>query len=525
MNPQSWRRRGSLVAVLLLMVSLVVSACSTKASEGDNVASAAPKAPSKTELRIAIPGDGDTMDPATMSYSYTFAVATNIYSGLVRYKPGTLEIMPDLAETWDTSADGKTWTFHLRKGVKWQKGYGELTAQDVVDSFQRIIDPKGGSRWRAELADVISVTAPDTSTVVFQLKAPNAAFLHSVVVFRQGMVTKKEAVTKYGQDYGRNPVGTGAYELEKWVPNTEITLKANNDFYLGKPAIQTIHFVVIPDENVRMMALQNGEVDIAMGLSNPSLREQLAGNAGINLAEIESNSVSGILLNTRMKPFDNPQVRRALYMAIDRDSIANVVLKGMATPATGELTPALFGFTKNVPHYDYDPQKAKQMLADAGYPAGFESTLYWLNTAPKEVLDTLLANWKAVGVNLKVNMVDAGTWVSTLGKGEPPMDYFSAGRSDPNVYYKSFYHSSAFPPGLNAFYYSGADDLIDAGAREMDPTKRAAIYAQIQQKTMTDLPFLPLWWSKQSHPAWKYVQGWQGLQNYDAWVFPLSIKQ
>src|SRR5690606_7593317 len=194
-------------------------------------------AQAQTEIRIAIPGEGDTLDPAYMSFVNSFAVATNVYSGLVRYAPGTIDLMPDLATEWAVSDDGLTWTFAIRDDVVWQKGYGKLVAQDIVDSFERVRDPATGSRWQGELAIIESITAPDDTTVVFQLKQPSAAFLHNVAAFRQGLITNARAVAEHGHDFGRNPVLNRALELVVCVRRVQIIVQANPDFYLGHPSM------------------------------------------------------------------------------------------------------------------------------------------------------------------------------------------------------------------------------------------------------------------------------------------------
>ena len=486
---------------------------------------AASLAQAQDSIRIALPGEGDTLDPAYMSYVNSFSVASNIYSGLVRYRPGTIELVPDLATSWDISADGLTYTFHLRDDVVWQKGYGKFVAQDVVTSFERVLDPATGSRWQGELSNIASITAPDDVTVVFSLKSPNAAFLHSVSAFRQGLITNAKAVADAGDDYGREPVGTGAYELAEWVPGVQIVLKANPDFYLGKPPIDTATFVVIADESVRMLALQRGEVDIAMNLTNPEIYKTLATNPNISTGEVTTSSAHGININTRMAPFDDVRVRQALYYALDRDLIAEVIWGGLATPAYSDLAPAYLGHTTDVPRYTYDPEKAKALLAEAGYPNGFKTTIYWLNTLSNELLGAVRAMWKDIGVDAEARVVDAGTWVATIGSGEAPLIVSLATRADPDVWYSSFFHSRAFPPGLNGTYYDKVDELIDAGRLESDPAKRAEIYAEIQRHVMADLPYLPLYWPKHAHPYWNYVKGWDGRQQYDAWLFPVSVEQ
>ncbi|HLR45663.1 MAG TPA: ABC transporter substrate-binding protein, partial [Deinococcales bacterium] len=405
--------------MLVLASGILLGAASATAQEAD-------------EIRVALPAEGDTLDPTHMSLTTSFSVATNIYSGLVRYEPGTIDLMPDLAESWETSEDGLTWTFHLRDDVHWHKGYGKLTAQDVVDSFEYMRDPDSSSRWASELGVIDEISAPDDTTVVFTLHRPSAAFLHTVSAFRQGLILNMQALEDFGDEYGRNPVGTGAYTFENWVPGVEVELKANPDFYLGEPEVETATFVVIPDENVRMMALQRGEVDIALGLQNPEIYAQLLEVEGINSGEVTSSTVHGIGFNTRMEPFDDVRVRRALLHALDREAIAEVIWGGLAEPAYSDLAPPYLGHNPDVPRYEYDPELARELLAEAGYPDGFKTTLYWLSTHSTELLGTVRAMWSSIGVEAEVKMVDGGAWISAMGTGEAPMILRLTTRADPH---------------------------------------------------------------------------------------------
>ena len=479
----------------------------------------------QSEIRIGVPGEGDTLDPAQLSFVPSFAVSTNIYSGLVRYTPGTLDLQPDLATAWDVSDDGLTWTFHLRDGVTWQKGYGELTAADVVASFERVRNPETGSRWRGELSMIDTISAPDDRTVVFTLNRASAAFLHTVAVFRQGMIVNVEAATEFGDDFGRNPIGSGAYQLRQWNPGVEIVLEANPDYYEGAPSIDVVRFIVIPDENVRMLALENGELDVAINLQNPELYRRLAANPNIETGEITTSTMHGIMLNTRAEPFDDVRVRQAVLHAIDRDIIAEVIWGGLATPAYSELAPAYLGHSEDVPRYAYDPERARALLAEAGHPNGIRTSFYYLSTHNQELLAVLRANLRDAGIEVDVQLVDGGTWVQMLGSGTVPMILTLATRADPHIWYSNFFHSNAFSPGLNGMWYDGIDAFIDAGNATTDPDERAAIYAQASRQVMTDVPFIPLYWPKHAHPYWSYVEGWDGRQQYDAWMFPVSLNR
>lgn len=509
------RRINYLVAAVLLCLVLVGAGAAPTYAATDT----------RPELRIGLPDEGDTLDPAHFSLTNSFSIATNIYSGLVRYKPGTLDLMPDLALDWDISADGKKYTFYLRDDVVWQKGYGKLTADDVVTSYERVLDPSTGSRWIAELSDVAAVYAEDDYTVVFELHEANAAFLHFVAAFRQGMITNAEAVAELGDDYGRFPVGSGAFEIESWIPGTEVVLKANDDFYLGKPAVSRVRYIIIPDESVRMFALQRGEIDVAINLTNPEMRNMLAADPNIELGEIVSPTIHGVDLNTTLPPLDDVRVRQALYHAIDREGIAQFVLGGMASPAYSPLAPPYLGHTDDVPHYEYDPARARELLAEAGYPNGFDLTFVWNATTNPEILLTLQSGWEDIGVRVHVESVDGGTWIRKLGEGTAPAIFKMTTRPDPHVFFTQAYYSGSLSPGLNFSHYTEIDDLIDAGVKEMDQEKRAEIYAQIQRKMMTDLPLLPVYWPKHTHPYRSYVKGWDGRQQYDAWAFPISIEK
>lgn len=476
-------------------------------------------------IRIGLPGEGDTLDPAHMSYVNSFSIATNIYSGLVRYAPGTIDLVPDIATDWTVSDDGLTWTFTIRDDVVWQKGYGSLVAQDVVDSFNRILDPATGSRFQSDLSAVTDIQAPDDTTVVFTLDQPSAAFLHALAAFRQGLIVNVRAVEDFGDEYGRNPVGTGAYELAEWVPGVEVRLRANPDYYEGVAPISEATFIVIPDESVRMLALQNGEVDIAMNLQNPEIYRRLQALPGIETGEVTTSSSHGININTRMEPFTDVRVRRALMHALDLEIIAEVIWGGLAQAAYSDLAPAYLGHTEDVPRYEYDPQRARELLAEAGYPDGISTTLYWLNTHSTDLLGTVRAMWREAGIETEVRTVDSGTWVASIASGEAPLILKLATRADPHVWYSSFFHSDAFPPGPNGMYYDGIDDLIEAGNLETDPEKRAEIYAEASRQVMTDMPYLPMYWPMAAHPYHDYVQGWGGRQQYDAWLFPVSIER
>ncbi|MBC7078611.1 MAG: ABC transporter substrate-binding protein [Synergistales bacterium] len=182
--------------------------------------------------------DIENVDPAYITAVSDQYIATNVYSGLVRYKPGTGEIEPDLAEDWDISPDGLVYTFHLRRGVKWHKGMGELTSEDVKYSFERILDPATKSLNKLYLEQVADIKTPDKYTVQIKLKEPYAPFLAGLA-YRAGWIVNKKGVEAGGKEYGRQPVGTGPFVFSSYQPGVEVVLAANPDYFGGKPKVDT----------------------------------------------------------------------------------------------------------------------------------------------------------------------------------------------------------------------------------------------------------------------------------------------
>jgi len=221
------------------------------------------KSPGKEKaLRVRIGADMQTADPAHIGQSADHAVAFLVHRGLVKYKAGSLDVVPDLATDWKISDGGKVYTFNLRKGVKWHKGFGELTAEDVVYSIGRIKDPATKSRFQADVDVIDKVEAPDKYVVRFTLKNPFSPFLGAILAFRPGWILNKKAVEERGDQFGMNPVGCGPYVFDTWSRGTEVVLKRNPDFY--EPLdIDKVSFKVIKEETVAELALRSGDLDLS----------------------------------------------------------------------------------------------------------------------------------------------------------------------------------------------------------------------------------------------------------------------
>ncbi len=221
---------------------------------------AVPTGGNRPSLRVRAAGDGTTLDPAFFSLFFDYQVVNNVYSALLRYKPGTAELMPDLATNWEVSPDGRTYTFRLRQGVRWHKGFGEFTSADVKYSIERIMDPATKSIWAARYSGVERVATPDPYTVTVSLKEPDAYFLSKVSTYREGFIVNQKAVAQFGQDYARNPIGTGPFVFNRWTPKTEIVLDPNDEYYGGAPKVGQVTFKVLPEPATAQAAFEKGGV-------------------------------------------------------------------------------------------------------------------------------------------------------------------------------------------------------------------------------------------------------------------------
>jgi peptide/nickel transport system substrate-binding protein len=349
-----------------------------------------------------------------------------IYEYLIYLDPETRQTKPGLAAKWEMSKDGKTWAFWIRQGVQFHEGYGELTAEDVKYSLERLIDPKsivGPSSSMRRLID--KVEAPEKYKVVVTLKVPDVEFDRGYM--SNGLclqiVSKKYLETKGDEAANARPIGTGPFTLAEHKKGMSIKLKVIDGIekhWRVKPDFQNITFLVVPEEATRIAMLKTGEVDLAP-ISYDAIDSMKA--SGLNVFSVKYNWVPVIRLGGLIKtspkfynpnvPWADKRVRQALNYAIDREGIVKNIFHGQATPAAVSI-PASEWF--DIPAYPYDPQKAKQLLAEAGYPNGFEITLKTFTTTPGAELpmigEAVGMYWQAVGLNVKIVPTD---WTSVRG--------------------------------------------------------------------------------------------------------------
>lgn len=460
-------------------------------------------------LRVRFYDDPSGFDPASVFRIENETIAFNIFSGLTTYDSKTGKIVPDLAESWDTK-DNKTWMFKLRRGVKWQKGFGELTSADVLYSYNRILDPVTASPYRSSFGGIEEISAPDNYTVVIKLKEPNGNFLHEVANYHQGQIVNKKAVEEAGKQVRWQPLGTGPYYLDSIDPKSQIVLKRHEDYFRGKAPISTIVFQIIKNESTATIALRRGEVDLVMRSRREENLEILE-REGFRMNKSEGYAVAQKVFNTTYKPFSDARVRKAVAHAIDYKAINTAVAPRLQEPSHSMLMPWMDVYTPDIPKYDYNPEKAKDLLKKAGYPNGF--AFRQLGTASQGVTDFQqfeIDYLSKVGIKMSMELVDSPTYNQRRNKGEFEATTRLLPAVNPDMLLDSFLNPANFPPkGLNGASYNNpkVTALMKEVRGEVDPQKRLKMYAEIQRIVMDELPYLPQYANSVVWPGKKSVVG------------------
>ncbi|MBB4526597.1 UNVERIFIED_ORG: ABC-type transport system substrate-binding protein [Rhizobium sophorae] len=471
------------------------------------------------DIVVTYKDDITTLDPAIGYDWVNWSMIKSLYSRLMDYAPGTPNPVPSLAESFTVSPDGLTYTFKLHKGVKFSNGR-EVVASDVKYSIERAVDPKtqgpGAGFFGAikgfeeetggKTTTLSGIETPDDSTVIFNLSRPDATFLH-VLAINFASVVPKEAVEAAAGDFGKKPVGSGTFILKDWTIGQQLVFERNKDYFVkGVPYIDSFKVEVGQEPLVALLRLQKGEVDIAGDGIPPAkfLEIKNSADGAQMIVDGEQLHTGYITLNTKVKPFDNVKVRQALNMAINKDRITRI-LNGRATPANQPLPPLMPGYDKAFTGYAYDVAKAKALLAEAGYPDGFETVLYSTNTDPQpRIAQAIQQDLAAVGVKAEVRALAQANVISAGGaEGEAPM-IWSGGMAwiadfpDPSNFYGPILGcAGAVPGGWNWSWYCNADlDKRAVAADSMsDPAKaaeRTAAWGKIFTDIMADAPWIPV---------------------------------
>jgi peptide/nickel transport system substrate-binding protein len=497
---------------------------------------------------IGFGGDATSLNPVIATDGQSYIAEWPIFDSLVELDD-KLNVKPLLAESWEVSRDGLTYTFKLRKGVKWHDGK-PFTARDVAFTFYSVLDPKVTTPHRAyfdalasfpeltnkdnpkkpEEVAVKPIEVVDDHTVRFRLRYPSGSLLAVLTNPRAGIVP--EHVLK-GQDlntaeFNRKPVGTGPFKFVEWRRGERIVLEANDQYFAGRPALDRLIYKVIPDAVVLLQELRAGGVDF---VDRPPLQEvgRLKQTAGLKVLTTDNTSYTYFGYRQDLAPFDDVRVRRAFYHAIDVPTIVKEVLQGYAAIATGQFAPSSWAFDPTVKPYAYDPNRAKALLSEAGWKPGPDGILVkdgkrlsfsvrhdQASQTVKDAAVIIQEYLKKVGVEARLEPLDWPTFVKKLFASE--FEAIVVGwtnHHDPDPFGYTIWHSSQWK-GRNFAHYKNpkADEALEAARRTANQAERKRHYAEFSKVLMEDAPYVFLYFEQQVYVTRTGYEGFVPIPTY-----------
>jgi oligopeptide transport system substrate-binding protein len=525
---------GAVAAVLIIALAGVLffviggggDKSDAKAAGGSSTPAAGTKAsgtPASGELRVR-GTDPLFLDPAVAQDAESATYIVEIFSGLVRLDKD-LKIQPDLAERWDTSADGKTYTFHLNAKAKFQDGR-PVTAADVKYSWERALNPETASVVASNfLGDIVGakdvangntkeisgVKVVDDETLAVTIDAAKSYFLYKLT-YPTAFVVDQKQITANPKRWTLKPNGTGPYKLQKWSLGDTLVLEANDDYYLGAPKLKTITFQLSGGSS--LATYQDGDIDVTgVGLDDLQTVQDTTNELNKEYHKADDAAIDYIGFNTNSPPFDDPKVRQAFAMSVDRAKIASVVLKSAIPVATGIIPPGIPGYTPDDKTYPYDPQKAKQLLSESKYAGNMPQVTLAETGAGGTVGDTtqaIVQSWKEnLGVDVQVQQAESGTFFNDIDEGRYQMFHLGwiMDYPDPEDVLDVLFYSKS---RQNSSHYNNpeVDTKLEQARVESDPAKRTALYQEIEKTIVQDAAWMPMFFETEYALVKPYVSGY-----------------
>ncbi len=487
----------------LLLFSLLPVVCSTGCHARDEN-----RLPNHLYLRLN--SNPTTLDPALITDVQGGGIAAKLYNGLVRFDED-LKLVPDIARSWSLSADQRTYTFLLRNNVRFSNGR-TVNADDVRYSFERVLTPatKAPLTWvldKIEGADdyisgksakVSGIRVVNDHTLVLRLKRPFGPFL-SLLSMVTAYVVPREEVERLGQDFGTHPQGTGPFVLSEWKHGQDLVLESRENYFEGRSKLKGIVYRVIPEDLTAVLEFETGRLDVLLVPSaeyrhfttDPAWRDLVFGIPGLNSYYLG--------LNCTRPPFNDPRVRRAMNMAIDREHILNTVFEKRGVLAAGPVPPGLWknSTAPSARGYSYDPGKAKALISQAG-ATGAVIKIYI--SADPEVLDivgVIQSYLAAAGLKAEITQLDWSAFKHAVNKGEPDAFWLSwwADYPDPENFLFPLFHSSSVGPSGNRtrLIDKDLDRIIETAQRTTEETKRYRLYQEAEDRIVQNAPWVFMW--------------------------------
>lgn len=435
-------------------------------------------------------GDVVFMDPAAITGAPDYQIGEAIYNFIGRYTynpPLGTAINAELAEGWDIQDGARTYIFHLRKGVKFHDGT-DLDATAVKYNWDRIKDPKTASRYATDFAGS-TITAVDPTTLKVTFEQPYPAFIPASLAFRPGLIISPKAYQELGDKWKTHPVGSGPFVWDNWQPGSSLTLKKNADYWGAKPKVDQVIYKFKLDDRAAVLAVAKGELD-AFYIADPDVALSVAKSTDPNTTFLKSEfgqSPYWFAFNLKKKPLDDVRVRQAMRYAIDVNSLAKNLFGGLADPIHSFLPPFMFGYSDDIMKFNYNPDKARQLLREANVPADWQPSAIADATSvlARKILEACSSYWTDVGIKVKAEPLEAGIFQKRRSGGDYDLFGIGVGRIDPDQIATPYWHTGST---VNNSFYTGADDLIDKAKAEPDAKVRAKVYRDLQDKVSQDSP-------------------------------------
>ena len=501
----------------LLILVLLLAACSNNTETANTENSEGEMTEEDKQGGTLIYGRGADsvgLDPINVTDGESIRVTHNVFETLLEYDHN-LELQPKLATEYSSSEDGLTWTFQLREGVTFHDGT-DFNADAVVFNFERWMDPENpyhqgdfpyypflyGGFKGDENHLIEHVIATGEHELEIKLKRKTAPFLSYLAISMFG-IASPAAIEQYGAELYEHPVGTGPFMFEEWSRNSTITLVKNPDYWMeGKPYLDKLIYQVIPENAARLNALQTGEIDVLDGMNagDTNIVEEAQ---GLELQKRPSFNIGYMAFNMEKEPFDDPLVRKAINMAINKEEIVDAFYNGLADTATSPLPPSLWSHDDTLEKYDYNIEEAKKLLAEAGYENGFETELYTMSNPrpylpePMKIAEAIQSDLSEIGITADIVSMEWATYLDDTKSGKHSMAMYgwTGVMADPdNFLYPNLSKTNAEVPAQNiAFYKSDEFTSLITEAREtIDQDKRTELYQEAQQLFQEDAPWVML---------------------------------
>lgn len=461
-------------------------------------------ASAQTTLVIGASAELSNLDPRVASDTYSIQRVSVISEPLVTFDHD-LSVIPRLATSWEFSDDGHTLTFYLREGVKFHDG-SDFTSADVKYTFDWVLNPENPAQNRALYADIESIDTPDDYTVVMNLSNVNNFLLNNIARMPITPVSAEDI-----EDFTFNPIGTGPYKFESLRRDDHLLLSAFDDYWGGRGEIDFVEFRTIPEDGTRQLAFEAGEIHLSQSAPVPTDLARLEADDRYVIQRTPGTGYTYIGLNTLSEPLDDVLVRQAISHLVNREAIVSFVLNGIGEPGISMISPNLPWFNPDVPRFEYNPERARELLAEAGFDSGMTLRVH-TNEAPVriQIAEILQAELAEIGITLEINIEEFGAFNDRVQTTDD-YDMFIlgfGGQLDPD---RAMHRQFTTTGSSNFSYYSNerVDELLEAGRRVApDSQESVDIYSEAQMIVVEEAPFIYVNYTEEIAMFQPWIEGW-----------------